>query len=131
MLQLSDILAWPASICLTSSVKLLYSRGSLKFQAQLEHCFLAPLPYLCSTSLSDSHRPYTLNSKRNYTLCFRVSTQNVGGYSQFTNDMQWFSANISKITKPTVLLPFGVLHQTVSCTSCVYPHSLWVSTRPK
>ena len=24
-------------------------------------------------------------------------------YSQFTNDMQWFSANISKITKPTVL----------------------------
>ncbi len=27
-----------------------------------------------------------------------------GNYSQFTNDMQWFSANISKITKPTVLL---------------------------
>ena len=24
-------------------------------------------------------------------------------YSQFTNDMQWFSADISKITKPTVL----------------------------
>ncbi len=41
---------------------------------------------------------YTLNSKRNYTLCFRASTQNVGGLGPQTS--------VHK-------RPIGVLHQTL------------------
>ncbi len=49
-------------------------------------------------------------------LCFDLYM-----YSQFTYDMKWFSANISKITKPTVLQ---------LCRSYCYGNSeIWIESQ--
>ena len=49
-------------------------------------------------------QPESDNNEGHNIIAWRTQElSRLQNYSQFTNDMQWFSANISKITKPTVL----------------------------